>query len=433
MSANGQESSVSGWSTDVIASIAAKVGTPFMLYRAETIRGKIAEIKKMTADAHLQARFAMKACSLHSVLKEMNANDIWIDAVSGNEVLRAIQSGFDSGQNPPKLLYTSDVFRDNALEVVTKENVLANLGTPNMIDDLAATGYRGAIGLRLNPGFGHGHVKECDTGGPSSKHGIWFQDAEAAKKRADAAGLEVKILHAHIGTGAEVSEFQVNIQRLVDFFVKRFDLFPQTEVINFGGGFPHPYRPETPSLDLAACAGILREAQQMFSQKAGRDVRVEVEPGRIYVADGASLITRVHGVKSTNTNEKGPGQKFVMVDAGFCDLVRPTMYGSYHGIEVLGRMGQPEEDLVIAGPMCESGDVFTRDAHELLDPRPLPVPEVGDFMAIHDAGAYGEAMSSNYNSLGRVPQVWYDDGKAYLSSRRQTLDDILRTECYEEL
>jgi diaminopimelate decarboxylase len=83
--------------------------------------------------------------------------------------------------------------------------------------------------------------------------------------------------------------------------------------------------------------------------------------------------------------------------------------------------------------MCESGDVFTRDDRELLDPRSLPTPAVGDFIAIHDAGAYGEAMSSNYVSLGRVPQVWYDNGKAHLSSRRQTLEDILRTECFEEL
>jgi diaminopimelate decarboxylase len=433
MAANAPESSVPGWYLELVESIAAKIGTPFLLYRAETIRKKIADIKDMTSGPGLQARFAMKACSLHCVLKEMRDSGIWIDSVSGNEVLRALGAGFDSGQNPPKILYTSDVFRDNALEVITRENVLANIGTPQMIDDLAATGYRGAIGLRINPGFGHGHVQACDTGGPSSKHGIWFEDIDAAKKRADAAGLEVTLLHAHIGTGAEVSEFQVNIQKLVDFFVHHFDVFPKTEVVNIGGGFPHPYRPETPRIDLAACAGILREAQQIFSQKAGREIRVEVEPGRIYVADGASLITRVHGVKRTATNEKGPGQKFVMVDAGFCDLIRPAMYGSYHAIEVLGKHGEQEEDLVIAGPMCESGDVFTRDDRELLDPRSLPTPAVGDFIAIHDAGAYGEAMSSNYVSLGRVPQVWYDNGKAHLSSRRQTLEDILRTECFEEL
>ena len=421
------------WSPDGLESLAQKVGTPFLMYRADIIRAKIAAITAMTDSPGLQARFAMKACSGHQVLHAMRQNGIWIDAVSGNEVLRALRAGFPSGQNPPTILYTSDVFRDNALEVIRAENILPNLGTPSMIGALAQAGYRGAVGLRLNPGFGHGHVKECDTGGPSSKHGLWYEDIEAIKHELETAGFKVSLLHAHIGTGPEIAEFQANMRRLVDFFVERLPLFPQVEAINFGGGIPHPYKPGAARIDLDACGAVFRHAQQAFQEAAGRDIRVEIEPGRFFVADGASLITRVHGLKSTRTNEKGPGQKFVMVDAGFCDLVRPAMYGSYHHIEVIGKTGQPEEDLVVAGPMCESGDVFTRDADEVLDPRPLPTPEAGDLIAIHDAGAYGETMSSNYNSLGRVPQVWCDDNGAYLVSRRQTLDDIIRTECFEEL
>ena len=427
------DTSALSWSPDGLEALAQKVGTPFLLYQADIIRKKIAAIKDMTASPGLQARFAMKACSGHQVLHAMRQNGIWIDAVSGNEVLRALKAGFPSGQNPPTILYTSDVFRDNALEVIRAENILPNVGTPYMIEALARAGYRGAVGLRLNPGFGHGHVKECDTGGPSSKHGLWYEDIDAIKSQVEAAGLRVSLLHAHIGTGPEISEFQANMHRLVDFFIERLALFPQVEAINFGGGIPHPYKPGAASIDLVACGAVFRHAQQAFQDAAGRDIRVEIEPGRFFVADGASLITRVHGLKSTRTNEKGPGQKFVMVDAGFCDLVRPAMYGSYHHIEVIGKTGQPEEDLVVAGPMCESGDVFTRDADEVLDPRPLPTPEVGDLIAIHDAGAYGETMSSNYNSLGRVPQVWCDDSGAYLVSRRQTLDDIIRTECFEEL
>ena len=430
------ETDTPNWSLAAVEDIAQKVGTPFLLYRADIIRKKIAEIKQLTATAGLQARFAMKACSNHRVLHEMHENGIWIDAVSGNEVLRAMKAGFPVGQNPPVILYTSDVFRDNALEVIVAENILPNVGTPYMIDALAQAGYRGAIGLRLNPGFGHGHVKECDTGGPSSKHGLWFEDINDIKAQVEAAGLTVQLLHAHIGTGPEISEFQANMRRLVDFFVEHLPLFPQVNAINFGGGIPHPYKPGAARINLADIAVVFRDAQRAFSQAAGHEIRVEIEPGRFFVADGASLITRVHGLKSTRTNEKGPGQKFVMVDAGFCDLVRPAMYGSYHHIEVLGKTGQSEEDredLVVAGPMCESGDVFTRDASEVLDPRSLPTPDVGDLIAIHDAGAYGETMSSNYNSLGRVPQVWCDDTGVHLMSRRQTLEDIIRTECFEEL
>jgi diaminopimelate decarboxylase len=89
--------------------------------------------------------------------------------------------------------------------------------------------------------------------------------------------------------------------------------------------------------------------------------------------------------------------------------------------------------LVVAGPLCESGDVFTRDADELLDPRPLPVPKPGDLMILHDAGAYGVQMSSFYNSIGRAPQVWLEDGRSYLASRRETLEDVVRNECFEVL
>ena len=146
------------------------------------------------------------------------------------------------------------------------------------------------------------------------------------------------------------------------------------------------------------------------------------------------LVSRVKDIKQTQTNEKGPGNTFVMVDAGFNDLVRPAMYGSYHHISIVGQgAGRPPEPLVVAGPLCESGDVFTRDEHELLDPRPLPRPEAGDLLVLHDAGAYGYAMSSNYVSIGRAAQVFWDGSRATLVARRETLDDVVRAECEEPL
>jgi diaminopimelate decarboxylase len=161
---------------------------------------------------------------------------------------------------------------------------------------------------------------------------------------------------------------------------------------------------------------------------------VEIEPGRFLVAPSAALVTRVSDVKRTCTNDRGPGHTFVMVDAGFVDLVRPAMYGSYHRISVHGAAADAaEEPVVIAGPLCESGDVFTRDANELLDPRPLPVPKRGDLVVLHDAGAYGAQMSSHYNSIGRAPQVWLEGDKAFLISRRETVEDITRAECFEAL
>jgi diaminopimelate decarboxylase len=206
------------------------------------------------------------------------------------------------------------------------------------------------------------------------------------------------------------------------------------EAVNVGGGLPHPYRPEAPKVDLQPLGRTLREAQEMLSARAGHPLRVEIEPGRFIVAPSAALVTRVTDLKKTRTNEKGKGHTFVMVDAGFIDLVRPAMYGSFHHITVHGADADAERTpLVVAGPLCESGDVFTRDAAELLDPRPLPMPKRGDLMILHDTGAYGVQMSSFYNSIGRAPQVWLEDGRSYLVSRRETLEDVVRNECFEEL
>jgi diaminopimelate decarboxylase len=124
-----------------------------------------------------------------------------------------------------------------------------------------------------------------------------------------------------------------------------------------------------------------------------------------------------------------------MVDAGFTDLVRPAMYGSFHRITIAGRHERDGmADVVVAGPLCETGDVFTRDGQELLVPRRLPTPRVGDLLLLHDAGAYGYAMSSNYNSMGRAPQLMLEeDGSVTMFSRRETVDDLLATEADEKI
>jgi diaminopimelate decarboxylase len=417
-----------------LAAIAAKVGTPFYFYDRAILRHRLGEIAALTEGPQLQARYAMKANSARMVLESAREAGLWIDAVSGNEVLRAKRAGFAMGHQPPVVMLTCDVFRDNGLQVVRDEGVLPNVGSPGQIQDLAEAGYRGPIALRVNPGFGHGHVQACDTGGPSSKHGVWHEDIEAVRRAAASAGLAIVALHAHVGTGPQIREFDENMARLGSVFGALLPLFPAVEAVNFGGGIPHPYRPGAERYDLAPYRTFLLGAQQMLSGIAGHEVRVEVEPGRYGVAGMAILVARVTDVKATRSNEKGPGHTFAMVDAGFNDLIRPAMYGSYHQVSVVGAGAErPVEPIVLAGPLCESGDVFTRDDQELLEPRDLPRPERGDLIVLHDAGAYGTAMSSNYVSLGRAAQVSWDAGKATLIARRETLDDIVRSECAEAL
>ena len=418
---------------DLLRRLGEQIGTPFFFYDGEVLAERIEAVRELTRAEGLQARYAMKACSAHLVLREMRERGIWIDAVSGNEVLRAKRSGFSMGARPPVVMLTADVFRDNALDVVCGEQVLPNLGSPGQLRDLERAGYRGPIGVRVNPGFGHGHVQACDTGGPSSKHGLWPDALPELAREAQRRGMPVELLHAHVGSGPRMEEFDENAARLARFFEEILPLFPDVAAVSFGGGIPHSYREPDWRPDLAPLGATLRRARESLCAKAGRPIRVEIEPGRFFVAPCATLVARVTDIKHTKDNEKGRGHAFLMVDAGFCDLVRPAMYGSYHRIEVVSSRPGPNDLFAVAGPLCESGDVFTRDAGELIQPRELPTPEPGDFVLLRDAGAYGAAMSSNYNSLGRAPQVFWRDGRATLMSRRETLDDLLASECEKAL
>jgi diaminopimelate decarboxylase len=417
-----------------LARLADQIGTPFYFYDAEVLREGLRKLQVLVDGPQLCCRYAVKANPARKVLELVREAGLWIDAVSGNEVLRALGAGFPQGGDPPVVMLTTDVFRDNALATVLEHRVLPNVGSPGMINELREAGYKGPIAVRINPGFGHGHVKSCDTGGPSSKHGIWHQDLTEVQTLAKDAKLSIIALHAHVGTGPELREFDANMKNLVDFFAALLPDFPEVRAVNLGGGLPHPYRPGSPAYDLAWYRPVLVEGAQRLSQIAGHPIRVEIEPGRYPVAGMGLLVSRVKDIKQTRSNPKGPGHTFVMVDAGFNDLVRPAMYGSYHHISILGAgAGRPPEPLVVAGPLCESGDVFTRDEKELLDPRPLPRPEPGDLLVLHDAGAYGATMSSNYVSMGRAPQVFWDRGQASLIARRETLEDLVRAECDEPL
>lgn len=414
---------------ELLERLAEQYGTPFWIWDADVLRARINAVVSTTDSPGVQARFAMKASPTTKVLKEMKDAGVWIDSVSGNEVLRARHAGYSDGNTPPEICFTADVFRDNALQTVLDEGVLPNVGSPGMVGDLQKAKYAGPISLRVNPGFGHGHVNECDTGGPSSKHGVWITEAKTVLDAAEAAGMRVVMLHAHIGSGPQFDELHDNLSRLTDEFAEIVPLFKDLEAVSLGGGIPHNYRDPDADIPVERLRDLFASAQRKLSEVAGKELRLEIEPGRFYVAPGASLVARVTDVKSTETNEKGPGVTFAMVDAGFVDLVRPAMYGAYHRITLPGVNDRDDVPVVIAGPLCESGDVFTRDDSEMLQPRELPEPKTGDLIVLHDGGAYGYAMASNYNSLGRAPQLWREsDGTITQITRRETIEDILRLE-----
>ncbi len=419
---------------DTLEALAQKVGTPYWLLDANVLNRRIATMKEMAAQGGARLRYAMKALACTRVLNEMRRAGIWIDTVSGNEVLRALKAGFPGGYDPPVVQLTADVFRDPALDVVVKNNILVNIGSPAMVDYLRDAGWHGPIAVRVNPGFGHGHINSCDTGGPSSKHGIWPDDLPHIIAACKKAGFPIIMVHAHIGTGPKGHEYFINMKHLGEFFTTLVPQFTDVHTFSIGGGLPFNYHEDQAPVDYTPFVPTIRKIREELSVAAGREISLEVEPGRFYTAPAMTLITRVKDVKKTRTNKKGSGQTFAMVDAGFADMIRPAMYGSYHAISIPARANSEAVALNVAGPLCESGDVFTRDEHELLVPRQLPLPHIGDLLLIHDVGAYGYSMSSNYNSIGRAPILWREsDGKVTMIARRETVDDLLRIECEEDI
>jgi diaminopimelate decarboxylase len=419
-------------------SVASLTGTPVHVLDEDGIRNAaraMAAVASSVGDGAVQLRYAMKANSARPVLEIMRQAGIWIDAGSGYEVERAARAGYLSTASSPQITLSCDVFRDEAQVRAIQNGALVIVGSPGMIAELSAAGYSGPIGIRVNPGFGHGHVDSCDTGGPSSKHGIWSEDLEAAVTLAERAGMAVTMLHAHVGSGPLAAEYMETTSALIDAMSELLALTPAATRVSIGGGLPVPYRASQDTLDLNQFGALLARASTRFSNALGHGAVVETEPGRWFVAEHGVVVTTVKDIKSTTANSKGRGHQFVMVDAGFVDLIRPAMYGSWHSIRSLAPDASNRDgvEVVVAGPLCESGDVFTRDDEEMLVPRVLPEPQVGDLLALENSGAYGYAMSSNYLSVGRAPVVTVGVSGVRLVSRRESVDDVMAAECDQTL
>jgi diaminopimelate decarboxylase len=196
------------------------------------------------------------------------------------------------------------------------------------------------------------------------------------------------------------------------------------EAISAGGGLSVPYRAGDAPIDTAHYFRQWDAARREIAQRQGRPLRLEIEPGRYLVAEAGVLVAEVRATKTMGSNP------FVLVDAGFNELMRPAMYGSHHTIELLPADGTPRAPLptVIGGPLCESGDVFTQGEGGVVLTRELPQARVGDLLVFHDAGAYGASMSSNYNTRPLAAEVLVDGDRVRLIRRRQTVQELLELE-----
>ncbi len=400
-----------------ISALATEYGTPFWVYDAQTIRQRIADLRQFDT-----IRFAQKACSNTHILRLMREQGVAVDAVSLGEIERALHAGYTATDED--IVFTADVIDRATLAKVVEHRIPVNAGSIDMLHQLGAQSPGHSVWLRINPGFGHGHSNKTNTGGEQSKHGIWHSDLPAALACIKQYQLHLIGVHMHIGSGVDYAHLASVCDAMVKLVI---DMKHDVSAISAGGGLSIPYRSDEESIDTAHYFSLWDAARQKIAAHLGHPVKLEIEPGRYLVAESGALVSEVRSVKDMGKNH------FVLVDAGFSDLMRPSMYGSYHGMSVIPATGseqlaRPQRDVVVAGPLCESGDVFTQRDNGVVTHRKLPSPQVGDLMVFHDTGAYGASMSSNYNSRPLIAEVLIDGETSRLIRRRQTMAELLALE-----
>ena len=242
-----------------------------------------------------------------------------------------------------------------------------------------------------------------------------------------AQGLKLVGLHMHIGSGVDYGHLAQVCGAMVSLVGQAHEAGHDLQAISAGGGLSIPYREGGAVIDTAHYFGLWDAARQQAEALLGHGLHLEIEPGRFLVAEAGLLLAEVRATKNAGANH------FVLVDAGFNELMRPAMYGAFHAMEILPRDGvaRPQRPSVVAGPLCESGDVFTQEDGGVVVPRDLAEARVGDLLLIHDTGAYGASMSSNYNSRPLIAEVLVegdDPASARLIRRRQTVEELLALE-----
>ncbi|MCA6219588.1 diaminopimelate decarboxylase [Photorhabdus antumapuensis] len=394
-------------------------GAPLWVYDSETIIQRIKMLSQFDV-----VRFAQKACSNTHILRLMREYGVKVDAVSLGEIERALWAGFSPGRDTADIIFTADLIDVPTLRQVTELDIPVNAGSIDMLEQIGKCKKGHPVWLRINPGFGHGHSQKTNTGGENSKHGIWYQDLSLAIEKIRHYGLKLLGLHMHIGSGVDYHHLASVCNAMVEQVILCGE---DIQAISAGGGLSTPYRQGDEQIDIAHYFGLWDGARKRIEQHLGHKVELEIEPGRFLVAESGILMTEVRAVKQMGSRH------YVLVDAGFNDLMRPAMYGSYHHISVLPADGRQLEqhllqETLVAGPLCESGDVFTQVEGGGVAPRMLPPAQVGDYLVFHDTGAYGASMSSNYNSRPLISEVLFINGKPQLIRRRQTIEELLALE-----
>jgi len=392
--------------------IADAVGTPVYIYSAKTLVDHFRKLKAAFRVLRPMICFSVKANGNLAILRLLVREGAGLDIVSGGELYKALRVGCP----PSRIVFASVGKRSDEIRAALAAGIFCfNVESAPELEAIDAIARRlrvvARVALRINPDIeAHTH-RYIRTGVAESKFGIDPRTAAALlRHHAAFAGVRLIGLHLHIGSQiSQAAPFIRAIHRVAGVIERGRRLGVPLEWLNLGGGLGIIYkdeRPQTPKAFAAAVIPLLRPL----------GVRLILEPGRFIVGNAGILVTEVLYIK------RARGKRFVVVDAGMNDLLRPALYGAYHEVipvQAVRRSSNGTGRYDVVGPICESADVLARN-------RQLGPVGAGQRLAVLGAGAYGSTMASNYNGRLRPAEVLVRGGRWALIRRRETMRDLIR-------
>jgi diaminopimelate decarboxylase len=394
-----------------VGDLAQRFGTPLYVYSYHTLVDHFIKLKNAFSSIKPIICYSVKANSNLAILKALVDKGAGLDIVSGGELFRAIRVGCPAN----RIVYASVGKTDREIEEAIRRNILffnvESLAELENINRIAGRLNKiSNVAIRINPDVEPKTHKFITTGKITDKFGIDFRNAHKILLLGDNFSyVRISGLHIHIGSQITISQpFVAAITKMVRFITDLRTKGINVQYLNIGGGLGIIYDRETPQT-------AERFAKKILPLLKKTRLKIIMEPGRFIVGSAGILVTKVLYIKTA------PKKKFIIVDAGMNDLIRPALYGAYHQILPLESINKPKEKADIVGPICESADFFAKD-------REVPKVREGDLLAIMSAGAYGFSMSSNYNSRCRIEEVLVVKDKLFVIRKRENYADLVRRE-----
>ncbi len=394
-----------------VSALAEEYGTPLYVYSRSHLKEQYAKLVDVLKEVEPTICYSVKCNSTLGVLQTFQSLGAGADIVSGGELFRALRAGFRAEQ----IAFAGVGKTAEEIEFAIREGILYfTVESEPELERISACaqklGKTACIAMRVNPAVDPQTHRYTSTGKGESKFGVDLVRAERAFASAAALpGLEIAGLHMHIGSPIMVVEpYADALDKIKPLCRKLKQLYPTFRHLDIGGGLGIKYRPEDEHFNLEAFADIVIPAVKDL------DLHLAMEPGRFLTGNAGILVTRVHYVKDN------PFKKFIIVDAAMNDLLRPPLYEAYHEVRAVKATDRHVFGDVV-GPICESGDFLAFE-------RELPAVEPGDLLSVMNAGAYGFAMASNYNSRPRSAEVMVERGHHALIRARETVEDLTRGE-----